>query len=216
MTETGTNFNADASGAELWLSISELAEVKGKTRQTIHERVEKLESEGLLTTKPGPNRTRLVNLVEFDRAVGETTDFSHQQAAATRARQATADEQEAPAGTGFTEAQRMKMRYEAALKQIEFGERTKQLVAVADIKAVVEKIAGACRGAVDVLLLRTDEITAAAAKDGAAGVRAVLKDASYKLLATMSQAFRTLETISKESDASGTEIDLKMPDEDAP
>jgi hypothetical protein len=214
-----TDHEDEEAGADTgpWYPIAEIARLKGVERQTVWEKVGKLEGDGLLQTRPGPGKTRLVNLVEYDRLVGETTDFSRQQGAATRAQQSAGEDQGAPpAGPGYTEAQRRKLQYEAAIKQLDYGERTKQLVAVGDVKTVIEKIAGACRGAVDVLVLRADEIAAAAAKDGAPGVRTVLKDATFKLLTAISQALRNLEMISKESDAGGVEVDMQTPGEEAP
>jgi transposase len=206
-----------AADAGSWYSIAEIARLKGVERTTIWEKVNKLEGDGLLRTRPGPGKTRLVNLVEYDLAIGETTDFSRQQAAATRAQNAAGEESGVPsAPPGYSEAQRRKLQYEAAIKQLDYGERTKQLVAVGDVKTVIEKIAGACRGAVDVLVLRADEIAAAAAKDGTPGVRTVLKDATFKLLTAISQALRNLETIGKESDASGVDVDIGTPGEEQP
>lgn len=71
--------------AGLWLSISEIARLKGKTRQAIAKRVAALAEDGLLETRPGENGTKLVNLAQFDRAVGEVGDAIKEGAAETRA-----------------------------------------------------------------------------------------------------------------------------------
>jgi DNA-binding IscR family transcriptional regulator len=72
-------------GDGLWLSISEIARLKDKSRQAIAKRVEALVEAGKLQTKPGEGGTKLVNLAQFDRAVGEVGDAVKEAAAATRA-----------------------------------------------------------------------------------------------------------------------------------
>ncbi len=72
--------SAPSPDTELWLSQTELAEMKGVTRQTIWEKVTRLEQDGLLATRPGPHGTKLVPVAEYDRLVGETTDFARQKA----------------------------------------------------------------------------------------------------------------------------------------
>ena len=206
--------SAPSPDTELWLSQTELAEMKGVTRQTIWEKVTRLEQDGLLATRPGAHGTKLVPVAEYDRLVGETTDFARQRSAETRALEAAgADAPLAAGDMRFTDAQRRKMQYEAGLKQLEYGERSRQLVAVADVKRVVEQISEVCRGGIEALMLQADEIAAAGAKDGTAGVRIALKDAGFKLLTAIVQALRMLETESRAQDGAGVEIDLEMPDE---
>jgi hypothetical protein len=65
--------------------------IKDKSRQAIAKRVDALVEAGKLQTKPGDGGTKLVNLAQFDRAVGETGDAVKEGAAVTRA--------EAEAGT---------------------------------------------------------------------------------------------------------------------
>jgi hypothetical protein len=63
---------ADASG--LWVSISELARIKGKSKQGVSKRVKRLVDSQLLETRPGDGGEILVNRVAYDRAIGEHTD----------------------------------------------------------------------------------------------------------------------------------------------
>lgn len=202
----------------LWLSIAELAELKGKARQTVWEKVKRLEADGLLATRPGPGGTRQVNVAEYDRAAGETTDFAKQQAAATRAAN---DAGELPTGAPpadmrFADAQRQKTQYEAQLKALEFGERSRQLVSIASVKRDVEKLFNACIGSLDSLVLRAEEATAAALKDGIPGVRQVLADAAFKIRAAIAAALREVETDSRMNDAGGVEITLDDTDSEPP
>jgi DNA-binding Lrp family transcriptional regulator len=63
---------ADASG--LWVSISELARIKGKSKQGVSKRVKRLVDSQLIETRAGEGGEVLVNRVAYDRAIGEHTD----------------------------------------------------------------------------------------------------------------------------------------------
>jgi DNA-binding Lrp family transcriptional regulator len=203
MIGSNATLGADAQAhAELWLSISELANAKGKTRQTIHERVEKLVSDGLLETKPGLNRTRLVNVAEYDRVTKETTDFAHQQAAATQAEPIPQDE-------GYSAAARRKMQYEADLRALDLAERRGFLIPVALVIEAQRRIGDAESQIIDRLPLRAAEMAAAVAKDGEAGARALLKTIAFNLRSEIADACKRLEA---EGLAAGPTV-IDIPDE---
>ncbi|KRR16876.1 hypothetical protein [Bradyrhizobium retamae] len=65
---------AAASDPALWVSISELARIKGKSKQAVSKRVKRLVESRALETKAGEGGEVMVNRVAYDRAVGETTD----------------------------------------------------------------------------------------------------------------------------------------------
>ena len=60
--------------ASLWVSISGLAKLKGKSKQGVSKRVKRLIESGVLETRPGKGGEVLVNRVAYDRAIGEHTD----------------------------------------------------------------------------------------------------------------------------------------------
>jgi hypothetical protein len=217
-TERNTDGNEATAEAGLWLSMADLAELKGQARQTVWEKVTRLQGDGLLHTRPGPKGTKLVNVAEFDRLVGETTDFARQQGAATRAANEAGDLPigAPPADMRFTDAQRQKTQYEAQLKALEFGERSRQLVSVASVKRDVEKLFNACIGSLDSLVLRAEEVTAAAIKEGIPGVRQVLADAAFKIRAAIATALREVETANRANDADGVEMTLDDTDSEPP
>jgi DNA-binding transcriptional ArsR family regulator len=108
----------------VWITISELAKRKGVSRQAAREKVDRLERSGLLTTqRRGANR--MVELASFDRAVGDAGDAVRESGAATK-RQSTLPAQGAP----LRDAQTERTKYDAALRALDYAERTKQLVAV--------------------------------------------------------------------------------------
>jgi DNA-binding Lrp family transcriptional regulator len=201
-----------------WLSITELAELKGVSKPTISEKVARLERDKGLITRNGAGGTKLVDVAQYDRLVGETSDLTKLHAASSaRARRADGATEAAPPGEStWSEAQKRKTQYDAALKSLEYGERSRQLVATDGVKSVIEKILEPQLGAIDALVLRADEITAAAARDGVAGVRQILRDAIFKLKAACSAAWRELESIAKARDVASVEIDLQMPEEEEP
>jgi DNA-binding MarR family transcriptional regulator len=204
----------NTSPNEIWLSISELARAKGVDKSWISRRVANLEAHGKIETRDGPNRGKLVNVAQFDRAVGETTDLAKEQAAATaRASRNEAAADDAPAAATFADAQRRKAHYEAELKALEFGERTGQLVAIGEVETVIAEIAEGIAQPINQLPLRADEIVAAAARDGAAGVRTILKDAAFNLLKAIAQVLRRLDLKGKSAAADGAEIEIVTPDE---
>ncbi len=59
--------------ADVWRSLSEIAELKGVSTQAISKRVKKFRAEGLLQVRQDGSKIK-VNLVEFDRLIGATTD----------------------------------------------------------------------------------------------------------------------------------------------
>lgn len=65
---------AAASDPALWVPISELARIKGKSKQAISKRVKRLVDSQMLETRAGEGGQVLVNRVAYDRAVGEMTD----------------------------------------------------------------------------------------------------------------------------------------------
>jgi DNA invertase Pin-like site-specific DNA recombinase len=56
-----------------WAKVSELARLRGVSTAAISRRVSRYEALGLLKTRPGNARSKLVNVAEFDRIAGTTT-----------------------------------------------------------------------------------------------------------------------------------------------
>jgi biotin operon repressor len=170
-------------GDGLWLSISEIARIKDKSRQAIAKRVDALVEAGKLQTKPGDGGTKLVNLAQFDRAVGETGDAIKEGAAVTRA--------EAEAGTetpALRDHQERAARYAADLKYLDLEERLGRLVPVAEVEDAAQKCAEATVRVVDRLPTYADAIAASVGKDGPAGARAKLKEIAREIRQAIAEA----------------------------
>ncbi|WP_316234978.1 hypothetical protein [Bradyrhizobium sp. SZCCHNR1058] len=171
--------------AGLWLSVSEIARQRGKSRQAIAKRVAELVEAGKLETRPGPAGTKLVNLAQFDRAVGETGDAFKEAAAETRAEQETGAD---PASPALRDHQARAAQYSADLKFLDLEERLGRLVPAAEVKEAGQRAAEAIVRIVDRLPTFAEAVAVATAKDGTQGARAALKDIARELRASITDA----------------------------
>lgn len=106
-----------------WVSVSELAKMKGISRQTASEKVSRLEKEGRLSTRMN-GRLRMVELATYDRLVGQVGDAAREIGAATKK---TTDDASGNGGA-LRDAQTEKAKYETRLKALDFAERSGQVV----------------------------------------------------------------------------------------
>jgi DNA-binding MarR family transcriptional regulator len=184
-----------ASPGGLWLSITDLAERLGVKKQSLSERVIRFEAEGKLTTRPGPHRSKLVNLAEFDRVA--SAHSTPQQLAAETVRHRRAD---APVDAGddllrfdagrpddavtrstdptLSAAHAQKANIETELKKLDLAERRRGLVAIGGprgVEAAQVRAGAAIVRAMERIPARSAEVTAAALKDGEHGVRRLLR-----------------------------------------
>lgn len=159
----------------LWVTITELAQRKGLGKPAVSERVARFEAQGLLTTRPGKGKAKLVNLAEFDRVAGETTDLGREQGAATRRSIVS------PAGAGpgtdpvYTQEQARKMAYAADREKIALGTDLDLLVPVDRLRDEVLRLMAPIVARLDRIEGRADDVSAAVARNGSSGARAWLK-----------------------------------------
>jgi DNA-binding Lrp family transcriptional regulator len=73
----------DATSGGIWISITDLAKRKGVSKQAISQRVKNLEAAGLIEVRHN-GRTREVELVSYDRAIGQTGDAFREMGAASK------------------------------------------------------------------------------------------------------------------------------------
>ena len=57
-----------------WVTVSDLARMRGVNKSAISKRAARLETLGVLHPKAGRGREKLISVAEFDRAIGDTTD----------------------------------------------------------------------------------------------------------------------------------------------
>lgn len=170
--------------AGLWLSISEIARLKGKSRQAVAKRVAGLADDGLLDTRSGENGTKLVNLAQFDRAVGEVGDAIKEGAAETR----TDVERSAPIAPALRDHQARAAQYTADLKFLELEEKLGRLVPVSEVKEAGAKLGETVVRVIERLPTFAEAVSSAAIKDGARGVRGSLKEIPRQLRTEIAEA----------------------------
>ena len=171
----------DARPAGLMLSVSEIAQQKGVSKQAVSKRVARLEASGAIKTRRGPRGKALINIAEYDRAIGETGDLAHAQAPDDAPLFAAADSVSETASATYSREQAREKSYKAELARLDLDERLGKLVAVNDVAAAGSKIADALVRAIDQLPTRAGELLAASERGGVEGIRAVLRTMGREL-----------------------------------
>lgn len=167
----------------LWLSVSEIARQKNKSRQAIAKRVDSLVDAGLLETRAGDGGTKLVNLAQFDRAVGDTGDAFKEASAEGRA-EIEADPT-AVASPVLRDHQSRAAKYTADLKFLDLEERLGRLVPLDEVKSGGIKIGEAVVRIIGRLPTYAEAMAAACGKDGVQGARGMFKDIERDLRTAM-------------------------------
>ena len=177
-----------AGNPGLWFTISDLARRKGVSKQTISERVAKLEADKRLTTRTGEGRSKLVNLAEYDRAVGETTDLAREQGARTKR-----GEVDTAAGDPvYAREQARAKAYEADLKFIELQAALGKYVETDHVARASATCAAELIRGLDEIAHSGEALATAVAKAGLIGLRVALKKLKHDLRESVSAAFAQL------------------------
>ena len=168
----------------LWMALSEVAEAKGISRAAVSQRVSRLEEQGLISTRPGPGKTKLVNIAQFDRVVGQVGDLAREQAAATRRGDDVEDgEGGGSAGSAYTREQAKRMAYQAEISRLDLEERLGNLVQVAELRPVIEAAGHAVAKAIDGLTQEADALREAALVEDHTVFNRALRDAARRIRA---------------------------------
>jgi biotin operon repressor len=182
----------DAS-SPLMVSVSEIARMKGVSKQAVAKRVDQFEARGDLNTVRERGQ-RMVPLAVYDRLVGETTDFSRQRGAiptpppADRTPEASVVGQSA--SSAYTAEQARKMRYDADLREIELGKELGKILLVEDVEQAMTKCAEIMVRRIEQLVGRADDLAAAVARDGSNGARIELRDMAKDLRKALADAMK--------------------------
>ena len=190
---TTVDTSVDAGGLTppgVWLSVSDLAQAKGVSKQAVAKRVSKFEALGEQLTRPGDRGTKLVNVAAYDRLVGETGDIFRSQPPKA-AVSADADEAD-PARASLANEQARRVSYQAELSRLDLEERLGKLVPVSEVVEAMTKSARAIVRAVDLLPGRAEDVAAAVARDGSTGARRLLKEMVRDLRSTLERELHRL------------------------
>jgi DNA-binding Lrp family transcriptional regulator len=173
------------AGQPLMMSVSDIARAKGVSKEAVSKRVKRFEADGLLQTEMR-GQHKLVPLAEYDRLVGETTDFGRvrRPAEAPASRRSTADD---PV-RAIEDARRA--RYQADREEIELKKLLGEIVLTADVVRSMTRCAEVMVRVIDALPRFAEEIAAAVAKDGVPGARGVLKQMAYEQRAKLAEELR--------------------------
>lgn len=184
MTEPPNNPNEGG-----WVSLTELAAIKGVGKAAMSERVSGLEAKGLVATRRGKGNAKLINLAEFDRATAGATDLAKLAAAATKR---LTHSPATDTAANYTQAQALKMGYDADLARMKRDERSGQLVETARVRDAAAMIAEALARSLDQLPSQADDLAGIVAKEGAQGLRAALKDKARAIRADIAEKLAAL------------------------
>jgi DNA-binding MarR family transcriptional regulator len=222
-----TDASTDVNGApppSLLVSVSELARQRNRDKALISRQVGRLVADGKLQTYPGPRGAKLINVAEYDRAIGETADAFKEQAAET-ARLYRGDEitpndsglslagrQGVPAEGTVGAAQQKKLTYEAEIRRLDLLARLERVMPRDKVVEGVRKLLDVIIRQLEQLPLLDDELIAAA-RDGRQAVRAVLKKKVFDIRTAAAAAAAELQAQGKAEAADGgleVEFDADM------
>jgi hypothetical protein len=197
----------------LWLSVTELALRKGVRKSTISEKVKRLVEAGRLTTKPGLGKVKLVNVAQYDLAIGEVGDGAREQGAATKRENARPAAPRSPDGGKFRDEQTREKAYAADLKFIELERARGNLLPVADFEPLAEDAANRIGEIIDGLQARDSELTAIAIKEGENGMRAALKRITRSQRSAIATAMKDMASAARARSASAAaSVPVHQPD----
>lgn len=161
----------------LWVSVTELAKLKGLAKSTVSEQVAAFVKDGKLEYRSGKGRVKLVNAAAFDAARGKLGDAIKQLSADTRAENSADFAPAAPtAGAPLRDAQTRKTQYEADLREIELKIKLGEYVPLVEVIEGQQRAAEAIIRVIERKSARAAEVAAAVSKDGEAGARSKLRD----------------------------------------
>ncbi|EDQ33939.2 hypothetical protein HPDFL43_05780 [Hoeflea phototrophica DFL-43] len=199
----------------VWLTVSEIARRKGVSHQAVSKRVKLLEADGKVTPRRDGKKT-LVDLVEYDRAVGDFGDAAREAAAETvRAARQEQTAKPLPAPDGMRDAQLERVRYEARMKALDYAERTGQLVPVSGPGGVEDAMVVAAEKILSVLdlMLRAAPDLAIAAREGEPAARREIRKVIHAQRVAIGDALRLLAEEGRKVEAAGgleAEIDIDL------
>jgi|OM-RGC.v1.014307953 DNA-binding transcriptional ArsR family regulator len=205
----------DAMTDGVWLTVSEIARRKGVSHQAVSKRVKLLEADGKVTPRRDGKKT-LVDLVEYDRAVGDFGDAAREAAAETvRAARQEQTAKPLPAPDGMRDAQLERVRYEARMKALDYAERTGQLVPVSGPGGVEDAMVVAAEKILSVLdlMLRAAPDLAIAAREGEPAARREIRKVIHAQRVAIGDALRLLAEEGRKVEAAGgleAEIDIDL------
>lgn len=174
----------------LWLTVTELAERLGLDKSAVSKRLRRLADTGVaISTMPGKGRELLVNVAEYERAVGTDGDQARRLAS-----KGAADEPESLSAS-YSREQAREKSFSADLKRLDLEERLGKLLPVDQVAAAATRVGEVLVRAIEQVPGRADDCAAAVLKDGAQGARSVLKSVARDLREDLAKALDELAAL---------------------
>ncbi|MCF1502921.1 hypothetical protein L0F51_03960 [Afifella sp. H1R] len=167
------------------LSIGQIAEREGVSKQAISKIVKKLVDEhGVPVERDGRGRIARVSLAHFEHHRGHYTNPAKRSAVAAVSQSANADpgssEARSPSDS-FEEARRLNEWLKLERGRIEHLEELKQLVRADKLRDALEAIGREIQAAVNRLQNQADDLAVAVSKEGVHGARVKLRAIAFDL-----------------------------------
>jgi hypothetical protein len=188
----------DVPGEGLWVSLSELAALKSVTRQSVSERLKRLEADGVIASRTRGGR-KYVLLAAWDVATRDYTDPARLAGRNTSKALTGAAAPTGAADPTYTQELTRKARYDADLKEIELARQRGELVPVAEVTAAVDEAAAIIKSMLDRLPSHAEDVHAASA-GGPAAVRRALSAIVEGYRHAASDALTQMHEVASRSD----------------
>lgn len=188
----------EASGVNspraVMLTIGAIAERDGVSKPAVSRKVKQLVAgHGLTVERDGQGRVALVNVAEYDHLRGRFDDPSKAQAPKPPAAPGAATSPP-PAGASesYDEALRQKTWTEAERSRLRLEEERRQLVRVTEVAEAAARCSEDVVRVIRRLHIARDDIAAAVAREGAAGLGKLLKTIVDQQCSEIADAFARL------------------------
>ncbi len=182
-----------------WLSVTELARLRGVDKSAISRRAKRYEEQGLLTPRAGKRGVKMICVAEFDKAAGEATD-AVRALNGSRGGAAAAPVAALPGDPVLAREQARRASYDADLKKLELQERLGELVPVEAVREAIVAVSENFVRALDQMPSRAEEGFAEANKGGLAGFRAFLRALANGVRDTLERDLKALVVGAKQAE----------------
>lgn len=161
----------------VWVTVGELARIKGVKHPAISKRLKRLAADGLIEVRKEGRATK-VRLAEWDHVTGERSDPS-------RTLSPSSDDavDDAPASTdpSYAKEAAREKRYKAELAEMEVRRRRGELCEVALVGRRAAEASEVLVRAIDHLSTAADDLATAFSRNGVSGLRAALKSKAAEI-----------------------------------
>ncbi|WP_316173563.1 MULTISPECIES: winged helix-turn-helix domain-containing protein [unclassified Bradyrhizobium] len=182
----GSGLPADPAPFAPFMTVSEIAERDGVSKQAVSKRVRAMvEMHGLEVELDGQGRVARINVAQYDHLRDRHGDPSKDQRPET-------PEPAAPAADSYEEALRLKTHYEAVRRGLELDEHIGKLVRVDELVKVGDEIGAKVAQVIGSLDNEAEAFAMALDRDGAHGLRVLLKQTRYRMLTEVADALSAL------------------------